>query len=81
MTLIVTKENIPISKSITNVKFYTYGKKDINFYPDKCRALLQRFIKNHGNLRNYHSFNYSFKNGTLRLNRKIIQPYFITENP
>ena len=56
-------------------------EKDINFYPDKCRALLQRFIKNHGNLRNYHSFNYSFKNGTLRLNRKIIQPYFITENP
>lgn len=50
-------------------------ESDINNEPDKCRALIELFIKNSGYIDNYHSFNYSYGNGILILNDILITPY------
>ena len=42
---------------------------------DLCYALIDLYIKNDGNLINYHSFNYSLYNNNLVLSSQIIQPY------
>lgn len=61
-------------------KYYGYPilnlwESDINKYPDKCKALICLFIKNSGNLENYHSFNYTYVNKTLLINENLIIPY------
>ena len=42
---------------------------------DLCYALIDLYIKNDGNLINYHSFNYYLYNNNLVLSSQIIQPY------
>jgi hypothetical protein len=38
------------------------------------------YIKNNGNLRNYHSFNYTYLNDEIKLNQDIIIPYMEYES-
>lgn len=51
-------------------------EQDIYDRIDVCQELILEYIKTEGILKNYHSFNYSVINGTLKLNDNIITPYF-----
>lgn len=48
---------------------------DLIKHTDVCEELIKIYISNNGNIKNYHSFNYSIKNNTLCLNSNIIIPY------
>jgi len=50
-------------------------EKDIEIYPEKCEALILKYINNNGILDDYNSFNYSFSDDILVLNSQIIIPY------
>lgn len=50
-------------------------EKDIETYPEKCEALILKYINNNGVLDDYNSFNYSFSDNNLVLNSQIIIPY------
>lgn len=53
---------------------YLWETDIINEY-DKCKSLIDLYIKNNGILNNYHSFNYSYRNKKLTINNNIIIPY------
>lgn len=59
-----------------DIKVLYLWEDDILTNLQLCKILILEYIKNNGVLPNYHSFNYSFKNGILSLNKKIIKPYF-----
>lgn len=59
----------------TNREILYLWETDILKQPDKCKSLIQAYIRNNGKLSNYHSFNYSYKNSILTLNSEIIIPY------
>ena len=42
-----------------------------------CENLIKKYIESNGKLEEYNSFNFSFYNDTLKLNEKIVKPYFI----
>ena len=42
---------------------------------DLCKNLILEYIKNNGNLINYHSFNYIIDHENLKLSDDIIIPY------
>lgn len=48
---------------------------DINKHIDKCTALIQSFVNNKGDIKNYHLFNYSYDNDFLKINDELIIPY------
>ena len=64
-TYIKNKYNIPI--------LYIWEEDIKNI--DLCEQLILHFIKEQGNLKNYHSFNYQLKKNKLNLNAEIIIPY------
>lgn len=43
-----------------------------------CEKLIKEYIKLNGKLEEYNSFNFSYYNDTLQLNKNIINPYFIS---
>lgn len=50
-------------------------EKDINENPMMCELLIQEYIKNHGILQNYHSFNYKLNSNQLIISNNVIIPY------
>lgn len=42
-----------------------------------CENLIKKYIESNGKLKEYNSFNFSFYNDILKLNEKIVKPYFI----
>lgn len=65
-TYIVQEYGIPI--------LYLW-ESDINTNPELCKALVQKFIAEHGFLKNYNSFNYNLQDGILSLNENIVPSY------
>ena len=50
---------------------------DIKFRPEMCKKLIELYIDCNGEILNHNSFNWSInKNNELKLNEKIIFPYF-----
>lgn len=43
-----------------------------------CKKLIELYLKNKGQLENYHSFNYTLLNEEILVNKNIIQPIFET---
>ena len=64
-TYIKNKYNIPI--------LYIWEEDTKNI--ELCEELILYFIKQQGNLPNYHSFNYQLKKNKINLNSEIIIPY------
>jgi len=62
--------------SLLGLKILYLWELDINKDLDICMELILLFIKNNGNLDNYHSMNYSIVNGILQMNEDIIIPHF-----
>lgn len=50
-------------------------ESDIKKFQLKCKLIIDKYLKNHGNLPNYHSFNYNVINDKLFLSQNIIIPY------
>lgn len=48
---------------------------DIEQQLDKCKEIIKLYVRNKGILKDYNSFNYSFKNNILTLNQNMITPY------
>lgn len=61
-------------KNKYNIKILYLWESDIKNL-DLCRNLIKEYIKNNGNLENYHSFNYNIEDGSLKLNKNIELPY------
>ena len=59
-----------------NMKILYLWETDINNDIDLCKELILLFIKNGGNLKNYHSFNYELKDKKIILKKDIIQTYY-----
>jgi very-short-patch-repair endonuclease len=58
-----------------NINVLYLWEYDIKNNLDICEALISRYIENKGVLKNYNSFNYSFINNKLKLNKTIIKSY------
>lgn len=72
----IFKDNLAKSKDKTkhayiknhfNIDVLYLWESDINKEIEKCKALINLYIKNNGKLKNYHSFNFSFKESNLEL--------------
>lgn len=48
---------------------------DLLTAPSLCEALIKLYISSGGKLKNYHSFNYSFRDENLILNQELIIPF------
>ena len=68
-------------KKYHNIEILYLWERDIKCRIELCWALIQSYINNQGILSDYNSYNYDFTDGNLVLKDKIIQPYFITQNP
>lgn len=55
-------------------------EKDINERPEVCKLLIELYIANKGQLKNYHSFNYRTDNDSIRINDDLIIPFFEQRN-
>lgn len=66
-------------KKYYNIDILYLWETDINKNPQLCQLLIEHYIKNHGNISNYHSFNYHIENGDLCINTDILLPYFETD--
>lgn len=58
-------------KKKMNINILYLWEKDIIENPVLCENLIKEYIKNNGNLKNYHSFNYSFINREIILDKNI----------
>ena len=58
-----------------NYPILNLWETDIEKYPDKCKELILTFINNQGDMEDYHSFNYSYNNGELKINSQLIVAY------
>ncbi len=68
-------------KKYHNVDILYLWERDINKNIELCWSLIQLYISNNGILNDYNSYNYALINGNLTLQKQIINPYFITQNP
>lgn len=59
-----------------NIEILYLWENDIYNHPDVCKNLIIKYITNNGHIPNYHSFNYTFKDGVIELNKNLILPYF-----
>lgn len=58
-----------------NIEILYLWEKDINENIDLCWLLIQEYIKKHGILDNYHSFNYHLDQNVLKLNDILVVPF------
>lgn len=62
-------------KNNYNIEILYLWEYDILNNIKLCEELIKLYIKNKGILENYHSFNYTYQNNNLFLNKDIIIPY------
>ncbi|MFA6325363.1 MAG: DUF2116 family Zn-ribbon domain-containing protein [Candidatus Paceibacterota bacterium] len=60
----------------TGINILYIWEDDINKNPVLCEELILEYINKNGNLKNYHSMNYSVENGKLQLNQNLLFPFF-----
>ena len=69
------------TKKYHNVEILYLWERDIKHRIELCWALIQTYINRQGIIDDYNSYNYDLIDNNLILKEKIIQPYFITQNP
>lgn len=63
-------------KRFYDIEILYLWEKDLYDRPDLCKRLIEEYIINHGELNNYHSFNYKLNGEEIILNQEIIHAYF-----
>lgn len=63
-------------KNIYGIEVLYLWEDDIYNKTYLCKKLIREYIKNQGNLENYHSFNYHIIHNKLKLNSDLIYSYF-----
>lgn len=53
-------------------------ESDINKRLNLCKLLIEEYVSNKGQLKNYHTFNYRMKKSDIVLNRSIVLPLWKT---
>lgn len=67
-------------KKYHSIEILYLWENEINKKPNLCKKLIQDYIENNGKLDDYNSFNFFINDNKLKLNKQIINPYFI-KNP
>ncbi|WJV20684.1 hypothetical protein QU593_09740 [Rossellomorea marisflavi] len=63
-----------------NINVLYLWEEDVNNRYEICLELIKKYVNNNGMIKDYNSFNYSFENGILTLNKDRSVPFFLRKN-